>query len=342
MSKVICDICGTTYQDTADVCPICGCARDIGAKLSDEELLGEDYYQASKGKGGRFSNKKKKEIFDFDRANPDDEDEEPEPIEAYAVADELTAERPRHNVFLVVLLTIVITVLVVATGYLFGRYYLPNILGVQETTAATEEQTLPAQTESTEVRIPCQNIVLTDANAELTHEGNYFLLNVVVKPENTTDQLTFASADESIATVTENGRITAVSQGETVIYVTCGDKQLTCKVTCNFEEATQPETEAEQASEETTGETVQETTPQTTLADVELRLEKTDVRLMVGYSFTLGLDCELDPEDVEWSVEHDYICKVDNGYVTALKSGNTDVIVKYGDQEARCIVRCYQ
>ena len=25
MSKVICDVCGTTYPDTASVCPICGC-----------------------------------------------------------------------------------------------------------------------------------------------------------------------------------------------------------------------------------------------------------------------------------------------------------------------------
>ena len=29
MSKVICDICGTSYPDTADRCPICGYSRDL-------------------------------------------------------------------------------------------------------------------------------------------------------------------------------------------------------------------------------------------------------------------------------------------------------------------------
>lgn len=50
----------------------------------------------------------------------------------------------------------------------------------------------------------------------------------------------FTSGDESIATVDANGRITAVSEGKTVIYITCGDKQLTCPVTCQFEAETEP------------------------------------------------------------------------------------------------------
>ena len=27
MSKIICDVCGTSYPETAAACPICGCAR---------------------------------------------------------------------------------------------------------------------------------------------------------------------------------------------------------------------------------------------------------------------------------------------------------------------------
>ena len=37
MGKIICEICGTTYQETADCCPICGCARGAA-----EDLLNED------------------------------------------------------------------------------------------------------------------------------------------------------------------------------------------------------------------------------------------------------------------------------------------------------------
>ena len=58
---------------------------------------------------------------------------------------------------------------------------------------------------------PCQDLSLPGGAAELTQPGYYFLLNVVVIPENTTDELVFTSGDESIATVDANGRITAVS-----------------------------------------------------------------------------------------------------------------------------------
>ena len=39
MSKVICEICGTTYQDTAECCPICGCPRDMSGNVSDDDFV---------------------------------------------------------------------------------------------------------------------------------------------------------------------------------------------------------------------------------------------------------------------------------------------------------------
>ena len=100
MSKIICDICGTTYPDTADCCPICGCSRDAAASLLGDDLLMEEVMEEPRTKGGRFSsNKKKKEIFDYDEANspPEDEpvpeegnpyEEEEEYEEEYAEADD--------------------------------------------------------------------------------------------------------------------------------------------------------------------------------------------------------------------------------------------------------------
>ena len=96
-------------------------------------------------------------------------------------------------------------------------------------------------------------------------------------------------------------------------------------------EATEPE------------ENTDSTEPTKTVAatDVVLKLKKTDIMLGVYYQFTLELDCELEPTDVEWSSEHPHIATVDeNGVVTAKKDGVTDIIVKYGDQEVRCKVRC--
>jgi len=153
-------------------------------------------------------------------------------------------------------------------------------------------------------------------------------------------KITFRALNPAIATVDANGRITAVSEGKTVIYITCGDKQLTCPVTCQFEAETEPSTEATVAAQ--TEATIQ-TEPVETKPQVELKLDRTDMRLQVGYSTQLKLvDCgDLKPEDVEWSVEHAYIAKVENGYVTALQSGTTEITAKYGDQTVKCIVRCH-
>ena len=64
MSKIICDICGTTYQDTAPCCPICGCTRDAADSLLGDELLGEEIMDEPRGRGGHFTaSKKKKEIL---------------------------------------------------------------------------------------------------------------------------------------------------------------------------------------------------------------------------------------------------------------------------------------
>ena len=77
-------------------------------------------------------------------------------------------------------------------------------------------------------------------------------------------------------------------------------------------------------------------------SDVALKLKKTDIRLGVYLQFTLELDCALEQNQVEWKSEHPHIAKVDeNGVVTAVKSGTTAIIAKYGDQEVQCIVRCF-
>ena len=342
MSKVICEICGTTYQDTAECCPICGCPRDMSGNVSEDDFVMDQ--MPALNKGGRYSSgKKKKEIFDFDEQSDDFPEPENEPYSSDPEDDEDNYdEQPReHNTAVVVILTALIVILLAGTAFLFFRYLLPNLHGVKDT-APTVQTEQPAQTEAatTEPRIPCQDLSLPGGAAELTQPGYYFLLNVVVIPENTTDELVFTSGDESIATVDANGRITAVSEGKTVIYITCGDKQLTCPVTCQFEAETEPSTEATVAAQ--TEATIQ-TEPVETKPQVELKLDRTDMRLQVGYSTQLKLvDCgDLKPEDVEWSVEHAYIAKVENGYVTALQSGTTEITAKYGDQTVKCIVRCH-
>lgn len=59
-------------------------------------------------------------------------------------------------------------------------------------------------------------------------------LTPTVEPANTTDAtITWKSSDESIATVSEDGTVTAISVGVATITATCGEVSATCKVTVN-------------------------------------------------------------------------------------------------------------
>ncbi len=352
MSKIICDICGTTYAESADCCPICGCSRDSATDLLGGETLAEEVVEETKD---GIVAPKKKEIFDFDEVNEpvdDEEDEEDEDEEDDDFEEEEEEEAPRHNTLLVILLTILIAGLLLVAGFIFVRYFLPN-MGGEETVPPTTAVQVQQTTAATEPTVPCEQLTMKNAAvAELDMEGAMFLLNVVPSPENTTDKVIYLSGDESIATVSEDGKILAVSEGETTIYISCGKISNECKVVVKFAEETVPPTTEAPVVEETdpAGETVpeEETVPEDNAAsgvvdpNVVLKLKKTDIMLGVYYQFTLQLDCGLEQNQVQWSSEHPHIAKVDeNGTVTAVKEGTTVVSAKYGDQVVECWVRCY-
>lgn len=348
MNKIICDICGTTYPETAECCPICGCSRD-----SMDNLLGEDLLSANEMGTGRQVTARKKEIFDYDEVNAEpeyEEDEEYEDEEAVYDDEEEEDESPRHNTLLVILLTVLIAGLLLVAGFVFIRYFLPNMKHeetIPAQTAAIVQETAAATTEPT---IPCETLIISSGTvAEMNEQGQHFLLHVKPMPENTTDKILYTSADESIATVTEDGRITAMSEGETKIYISCGKVSIECPVVIAYVEETVPPTTEAAATEATTPvvEAVDPDMPDTPPASSEiksgvtLKLKKTDIMLGVYYQYTLELDCELEQNEVQWTSEHPHIAKVDeNGVVTAVKSGTTAVTATYGDQTVTCMVRC--
>lgn len=357
MSKIICDICGTTYPSSAESCPICGFSNESVEEFADNDMNMEEIVEEPRKKGLFSASSKKKEIFDYDEVNADDEyADDDEDDEDYDEQEE-EEEAPAHNTFVVILLTVLIVVLLGAAAFIFFRFFLPNMsdknLPVETTAAYMEETEAPV----TEASVPCQQMVMTNAGvAELNAEGQQFLLHVKALPENTTDKIIYTSDNESIATVTEDGKITAVSEGETLIHINCGEYYIGCPVIVKYVEETVPPT-TEAVVEETVAETEavepdsEEQAPAeeteaaaeapTVNSNVTLKLKKTDIRLGVYYEFQLELDCDLNPEDVEWSSEHEYIAKVDDkGNVTAVKEGTTSIIAKYGDQQASCIVRC--
>lgn len=342
MGKVICDICGTSYPDTADQCPICGCTKESAA-----QMLGNDIAKTVKeekpNKNRKSSSTKQKEIFDFDEVNNGAEEFEDDE-ESVDLDEDYEEEEDRPNTFAVILLTILIVILLLAAGLLFFRFILPTMgdKGLNQDPTVPMQNTLPIQTAP--VGIPCETLVLSSSNDHtFSGAGEWFLLHVNKVPSDSTDEIIYTSADENIATVTADGRIEAVSEGQTSITITCGEKTIYFAVTVDFSAATEPVTvETEPVVSAETTPVVGTPGGNTGLrTDVVLKVKQSEFKLPIGTYHTLQLDCDLDPSEVEWSTEHAYVAKVDEtGKVTAVGFGVTDVIVRYGDQEVRCKVRC--
>ena len=263
MSKIICDICGTRYPDTAEQCPICGHVSEgtenVVADVFDmDNVQGESRQKVS---GGRFSksNVKKRNAGTLQREEAPVEKAKPaqKPAKNPAKSSEKApAKKPvketreqknedffaednqnkKANAILNVRLGIVIVALLAVTAYIFTQYVLPEMKKPEPTEAptemATEYYTEPLETE--EPTYPCDELLLEETEQMLTEYEEKWLINVKVLPENTTDTLTFTSADPLIASVDSEGCITAWAEGQTVITITCGNVQVEYEVLCLF------------------------------------------------------------------------------------------------------------
>ena len=258
MSKIICDVCGTRYPDTAEQCPICGHIRGSAGKTAEDLFVMEDDRTESyqKVRGGRFSkaNVKKR------TAGMIQYEEEPEELLKPAKKEKPAKERParkmeeavpaeenedifvednqnkKANTVLNILLVIVILALLGVTAYIFTQHVLPGMNKPEPTIAPTiavvTEPTEPVETE--EPTYPCDELLLQDTEHLFTEYDEKWLINVDVRPANTTDELTFVSSDDLIATVDSEGCITAKAEGQCVITITCGNVKVEYNVLCLF------------------------------------------------------------------------------------------------------------
>ena len=375
MNKIICDVCGTRYPESAEQCPICGRAA-TGEKMTETSEVEGTYGREYSGtKGGHFSkaNVKKRTagapIIEVPKepVKPEPEDDEEEVYEV--------PEKKKSGCLINFLLIIVILALLAVSAYIAVTYVAPNLLDEfnldfltqqqTETTVptaateiATEESTEATTEESTLPTVPCTDLVILDSLVMIDEVGQSYLLNAAVAPEDTTDTLMYSSSDESIATVNEEGRITAVGAGEVTITVSCGEFTVKCTVLCvpgditlpaggvGETTATQPTTATESSGGATTAtEATAATTAPTQpaqLKDVKLSVKKTDVTFVHrGQRATFQLTCGLKANEVTWTSQDESIITVDeNGIATCVGYGKTNVIVSYGDQQVTIIVRC--
>ena len=205
MSKIICDICGTSYADTATQCPICGCVRPAEPQPVPEEENNSSAYTYVKG--GRFSKSNVKKRAASEPKQPKEEKNGKKGAALLLIA-------------IVLVGVIALGVILWATG-VFDMFAPGD--GAPATTPSPTEENLPKD-------IPCEAITVAKKQYSLAQVGDIVLLDCRKIPVESTDMMTFTSENEEVATVDANGRVTAVENGKTNIIITCGNVTDTCEI----------------------------------------------------------------------------------------------------------------
>ena len=334
MNKIICEICGTIYPDTAEVCPICGYPKESSKTVVDDDIdTGASHAAASGGaarvKGGRYSNKNVKKRHQAAAAGINHRETAPakEPAKA-----------SRGEIITVILLSVAIVLVGLYIGWRFikGRDAYDKPGTTEPSTAPSVETTLPQN-------VPCEGLTISDSSLTFNQIGDTWWLSVTTEPANTTEEVVIVSSNESVVKVSSDGLIEAAGPGTATVTITCGDYSRICLVTCLAGEAN---TEPEETAAPTTAPTEPEATEKPTQPAAQgLVLSHTDATLFnEGESFRIVIKYNgqtVSAAAASFSNKDDSVATVEaNGKVTAVGPGVTTVTVYYNGESAKCIVRC--
>lgn len=192
--------------------------------------------------------------------------------------------------------------------------------GEGDVTVTTEDGGFTASCHITVIAkvINAESVTVAPASLELT-EGETAQLTATVLPENTTDKtLEWRSTNSKVATVSDEGLVTAVGEGKATITAYCGAKTGTCEVTVK--------------KVEVTGVTV--TPPSITIMEGET------------HQLTATVSPAEADQTVQWASNDSNVAKVDaTGLVTAVKAGSTRIYSRskaFTDQSGWCDVTVTQ
>lgn len=349
MNKVICDVCGTMFPDSAEQCPICGSPKAAEAQpvLADGTQADGAVGAYGYTKGGHFSKSNVRKRGKATKAAPKAAEEDNAPEEE---------DSNGSNKGLIIAIVLLIIAIVGMLCYIFFTYFAGDLFGEAEppTTVPTTVVTTPSST----VTIKCEDLDLQVPNNEITLEkvDHAWLLTVMPTPSDTTEEITFTTSDPSVAMVSSDGRVTAVGNGIATITVTCGDVVKQCKVVCNIdidptEDTTLETTETTEPTEatEATQPTTEPTEPKPDLTKFYLFPRRDgDCTIDVDESFTLQLrDGNGKKVDVTWTATVDGYFSIDGDLITGVKPTPIDpneahdirAVCTYEGVEFSCIIR---
>ena len=210
MSKIVCDVCGSTYSETEVQCPICGTAKSEAAKPV-VEANGEN----QSNKGGKFSKTNNRKAAAGGAKKSGGENSK--------AGEEGTPSNVAMIVIVAVLLLAIVTVCVFIAVRLINR--------------PEPDPNIPSQ--STSATVPCTGIALADSTQKtltFTELSQTVQLSVYALPENTTDivDFTYTTSDPTVVTVSTTGLVTPVASGTATITIAYGSYTIPVSVTCDI------------------------------------------------------------------------------------------------------------
>ncbi len=200
MSKIICDVCGTSFPEESSQCPVCGCIP-----LGDAQRVADDVSTESETsgytqvRGGRYAQNNVRR-----RERSSDREDKPGKI-------------------LLITAAILILIIIVAVIYIAVEIFTPD---------KPVDPTEPSS--PTYSHVDCTDILVNLNTIAFDKKDATKTLSATPIPANTDDTVTYRSENTAVATVSASGVVTAVGEGTTKIIITCGDVVKECTVMCDF------------------------------------------------------------------------------------------------------------
>lgn len=302
MSKVICDVCGTSYPETSVQCPICGCVRPADAQsVMDEGTEAHAAGSYQHVKGGRFSTANvrkrnaKKQAASRKKADP-----------VAKAPTKKTGKKSSGNTGLIITIIALLLAILAVVGYIIVKFFLPTEEPQQPVSETVTTGLVDDPIPATDPEIFCQQIVLEASEFVLNAVDQQVALNATFDPANTTDVALYSSDNEAVATVDETGTVTAVDFGLAIITVSCGDIAVQCTIV--VEEPFVLDMDNVVFSDIGTPQSI--------------------------YSGTIPLS------EITWTTDDESIAVVADGVITSVGVGSTTIYGEYNGTILSCTVVC--
>lgn len=191
---------------------------------------------------------------------------------------------------------------------------------------ASDDGTITIDVVNNSVReIPVESVTLDEEALELT-EGNTATLTATVAPEDATDKtVTWSSDNMDVATVDENGLVTAVAEGTANITATAGEQSAACAVSVKAEEPEEPKPEKVYVAQvgETRYETLQAAIDAAQNGDTVTLLKDTTESVVVAkeQDITLNIPAGVTLSNEKSATGGDRSAIVNNGTLTVEGTG---------------------